>query len=96
MVTVTGPPSVAVAEAVSVTTLVVPVVVVVCGTNAAVTPVGKPVAVKATVLANPLRRAMVIVLLLPVAPRFIVKAVGFGVRLKSGVAFPTVRVRVAL
>src|SRR5437667_304748 len=74
-------PKVAVLEAVSVRTLLVPVVVVVCGLKLAVTPVGNPLAVKATVLANPFKRVIVIVLV-PLAPRFTVKLAGLVDRLK--------------
>jgi hypothetical protein len=89
MVTVAAP-RVAVLEAVSVSTLLVPVVVVVAGLKLAVTPVGKPLAVKATALANPPVRVMVTVLV-PLAPRFTVRLVGLAARLKSGVAgFATV------
>jgi hypothetical protein len=77
-------PKVAVLEAVSVRTLLVPVVVVVAGLKLAVTPVGKPEAVNATVLANPFRRVILIVLV-PFAPRFTVKLVGLADKLKSGV-----------
>src|SRR5215813_13467164 len=66
-VTVTGPPTVAVLEAASVSTLLVPVVVVVAGLKLAVTPLGKPLAVKLIALANPLRRVIAIVLV-PLRP----------------------------
>lgn len=66
MVTVAAP-KVAVLEAVSVNTLLVPVVVVVAGLKLAVIPVGKPLAVKVTALANPPVRVMVTVLV-PLAP----------------------------
>ena len=95
-VTVTvAAPSVAVLDAVRVRTLLVPVVVVVCGLKLAVTPLGKPVAENATAPANPLRRVMVIVLV-PLLPRPTVKLVGFAARLKSGVLAATVRFTVAV
>ena len=77
-------PKVAVLEAVKVRTLLVPVVVVVCGLKPAVTPVGNPLAVKATVLANPFNRVIVIVLV-PLALRATVKLAGLAEREKSGI-----------
>src|SRR5262249_39767720 len=62
-------------------TLLDPVVVV--GLKAAVTPVGSPVALKVTVLANPPVRGIEIVLI-PLAPRFTVKLVGDADTAKSG------------
>jgi hypothetical protein len=59
MVTVAGP-SVAVAEAVKVTVLLVPVVE--AGLKLAVTPAGKPLAPNATALENPPVRVIVITL----------------------------------
>ena len=95
-VTVTGPPTVAVLEAVSVSMLLVPVVLVVVGLKLAVTPLGKPLAVKVIALANPPIRVMVIVLV-PLAPRTTDKLVGLAARLKSGVAVvATVNVMVAV
>jgi hypothetical protein len=96
-VTVTvAAPTVAVLEAVSVNTLLVPVVVVVAGLKLAVTPAGKPLAVNETAPANPLVRVRVSVLV-PLAPRFTVKLVGLAARVKSGVpAVPTVKVMVAV
>jgi hypothetical protein len=64
IVTVAGPVT-AVADAVKVTTLLLPVAD--CGLKLALTPVGKPLAVNATVPANPPVRAMAIVLV-AVAP----------------------------
>ena len=77
--------SVAVADAVSVRTLLVPVVDVGVGLKLAVTPVGMPLALNETALANPPVRAMDIVLV-PLAPRFTVKLVGFADKVKFGVA----------
>ena len=89
-------PVAAVDEAVSVRTLLVPVVVVVAGLKLAVTPVGKPLAVNETALANPFKRVMVIVLV-PLDPWLTVRLAGLGDRLKSGVPpDPTVSVSVAL
>jgi len=85
-VTVTGEePSVAVDEAVSVSVTEAPVVDV--GLNAAVTPAGRPVALKATALANPPVRVIVIVLV-PDAPRAIESAAGAADSEKSGCVAP--------
>jgi len=65
-VTVTEP-TVAVLDAESVSTLLVPVVVVVAGLKLAVTPLGRPLAVNEMAPAKPLRRVMDIVLV-PLAP----------------------------
>ena len=81
-VTVAGP-SVAVVEAARVSTLLVPVVEV--GLKLAVTPVGNPLALNATLLVKPPVRVTVIVLV-PLAPRLIVRLEGLGEREKSGVA----------
>ena len=78
-------PKVAVLEAVKVRTLLFPVVVVVAGLKLAVTPVGNPLAVNATVLAKPFKRVIVIVLV-PLALRATVKLAGLAEREKSGVA----------
>jgi hypothetical protein len=84
MVTVAGP-AVAVALAVSVTTLVVVAGLV---ANVAVTPVGNPEAVKVTLPVNPLlgTTAIVLVALLlpPVPPGVIVTVVGLAVIVKFG------------
>lgn len=77
-------PAVAVLEAVRVSTLLVPVVVVVAGLKLAVTPEGKPLAVNDTAPAKPLRRVMAIVLV-PLAPWFTVRVAGLADREKSGV-----------
>ena len=76
-------PVVAVVEAASVSTVLVPVVVVVPGLNVAVTPPGKPLALNATVLENPPEREIVTVLV-PLAPRLTVKLVGLRESEKSG------------
>ena len=73
-------PVVAVLEAVRVSVLLVPVGV--AGLNVAVTPVGRPLAVNDTPLANPPVREIVIVLV-PFAPRLIVSPEGFADRAKS-------------
>src|SRR2546428_182419 len=81
-VTVTAPaPRVAVLDAVSVNTLLVPVVEV--GLKLAATPLGNPLALKAPLLVNPSTGLMVIVLA-PLAPRLTVRLVGLADRLKSG------------
>ena len=80
MVTMTDP-RVAVVEAVNVRVDEFPVVEV--GTKAAVTPLGRALVVNATLLVNPLTRAMVTVLL-PLAPRLIDTEVGFAEIVKSG------------
>jgi hypothetical protein len=83
-------PSVAVLDAVKVTVLV-PVVDV--GLKLAVTPVGKPLATRATVPVNPLRGVTVIVLLAATPPWTTETLVGFADKEKSGCVV-TVRVRV--
>ena len=89
-------PVVAVDAAVSVSTLLVPVVLVVVGLKLAVTPLGKPLAVNDTALANPFKRVMEIVLV-PLDPWLTVRLDGLGDKLKSAVPpDPTVRVSVAL
>jgi hypothetical protein len=60
-------PAAAVLEAESVSTLLVPVVVVVAGLKLAVTPLGRPLAVNETAPVKPLRRVMAIVLV-PLPP----------------------------
>ena len=77
-------PAEAVLDAVSVTTLLVPLVVVVAGLKLALTPDGKPLAVNDTAPAKLLRRVMEIVLV-PVAPWFRVRVAGLADREKSGV-----------
>ena len=77
-------PVVAAEEAVRVSTLLVPVVVVVAGLKLAVTPEGIPLAEKETALANPPVRVMLIVLV-PLAPWLIVKAAGLAASEKLGV-----------
>ena len=79
-------PSVAELDAVRVSALLVPVVV--AGLNVAVTPLGNPLALKATLAENPPLRVIVIELV-PLAPRLIVKVEGFAEIVKfaaSGVA----------
>ena len=85
MVTVDVPVA-AVALAVSVNVLVV---VAGFGANPAVTPLGKPEALKVTLPVNPPAGTTVIVLL-PLAPWTILRLVGFAIRAKLGAA--TVRV----
>ena len=80
IVTITDP-SVAVLEALNVT--IDELAVVELGLKAAVTPLGRAEVVNATLLVNPLMRAMVIVLL-PLAPRSIDTEVEFAERVKSG------------
>jgi len=75
-------PTVAVAVALRVTTVLVPVVEE--GLKLAETPVGKPLALKATLLVNPPVRVTVM-LLVPVPPRLIVKLVGLAESVKLGV-----------
>ena len=82
-VTVAGPRA-AVAAAVKVTTVLLPVVE--AGTNAAVTPAGSPVAVKATAPAKPPVRVMVTVLVAE-APRTTVTLAGLAASVKFGAAF---------
>jgi hypothetical protein len=82
IVTVTGPPSVAVLEAASVSVLLLPVVLL--GLKVAVTPVGKPLALNVTALVK-LVRVMLIVLV-PLVPRFIVRLEGLAASAKFGVA----------
>ena len=67
----------------SVTTLVVPVGF---GTNAAVTPVGRPVAVRVTLPVNPPTSVTVIVLVPPARVGVMVKLAGFGASVKPGPA----------
>src|SRR5262245_17845208 len=80
MVTVAGP-SAAVAEAVKVTVLLVPVGE--AGLKLAVTPVGKPLALNATALENPPVREIVIALD-ALAPRTTSTLVGLAESAKSG------------
>jgi len=81
-VTVTvAPPSVAVLDAASVNVELVPVFGVV-GLNAAVTPLGKPVAAKLTPPVNPPVRAIFTVLI-PLAPRLTVRLAGLADKVKS-------------
>src|SRR5215510_12495844 len=82
-VTVTvAAPRVAVLEVVNVNTLLVPVAE--AGLKLAVTPPGNPLALKATLPVKPPARVIVIVLV-PLAPRLIVKLEGLGETEKSGV-----------
>jgi len=74
-------PVVAALEAASVSVLLVPVAE--AGLNVAVTPLGAPVALKATALVKPPVRVMVIVLA-PLAPRFTVRLAGLAERVKLG------------
>jgi hypothetical protein len=79
-------PIVAALDAVRVSELLVPVVV--AGLNVAVTPLGSPLALKATLEEKPPLRVIVIALV-PLAPRFIVKLDGVAESVKfaaSGVA----------
>jgi hypothetical protein len=69
-------------EAANVNTLLVPDVE--GGLKLAVTPLGSPLALKATLLAKPPVGVMVIVLV-PLAPRLTVRLVGLGASEKSGV-----------
>ena len=74
------------ADAVSVSTLVAllpPIGVTGVGENAAVTPLGKPDAVRLVAALKPLRLATVTVLV-PLAPGFIVTVVGDAPNEKSG------------
>jgi len=75
-------PRVAVTEAVNVNTLLVPVAE--AGLKLAVTPLGNPLALKATLPVKPPVRVIVIVLV-PLAPRLTVRLVGLAVSEKSGV-----------
>src|SRR5262245_900361 len=79
-VTVAGP-VVAVLDAAKVRALAFPVVEV--GEKLAVTPVGNPLALNATLPVKPPVRVIVIELI-PLAPRFIVKLDGFAESAKSG------------
>ena len=72
-------PSAAVPDAASVSVLLVPVVD--AGLNVAVTPVGSPLALIATLEAKPPLRVIVIALV-PLAPRLIVKFAGFAESVK--------------
>src|SRR5262245_57931495 len=84
MVTVVAP-RVAVTEAVNVNTLLVPVAE--AGLKLAVTPLGSPLALKATLLVNsPLR--VIVIATVPLAPRLIVRLEGFGESAKSGFETP--------
>lgn len=74
----------AVLDAESVRTVLVPLVVVVAGLKLAVTPDGNPPAVKETAPAKPLSRVNEIVLV-PLAPWFTVKVAGLADNEKSGV-----------
>ena len=81
--TVTTPvPTVAVAEAVNVNTLLVPVVE--AGLKPTVTPAGSPLALKATAPVKPPLRVIAIVTV-PLAPRLTVRLVGVAESVKSGV-----------
>src|SRR5262245_6084897 len=82
-VTVTvAAPRVAAPDAANVNTLPVPVVE--AGAKLAVTPASSPLAASATLLVKPPVRVIVIVLV-PLAPRLTVRLVGFGESEKSGV-----------
>src|SRR5262247_2950769 len=74
-------PRVAVLDAASVNMLLVPVVD--AGLKLAVTPLGNPLALNATLLAKPPVGVMVIVLV-PLAPRLTVRLVGLADSVKSG------------
>jgi hypothetical protein len=85
-VIVTGAvPSVAALDAVNVRTLLSPVAGF--GAKLGVTPVGKPLALNVTPAVKPPVRVMVIVLV-PLAPRLIVRLEGLAESAKSGVAGP--------
>jgi hypothetical protein len=87
-------PVVAVFDAAKVRALAFPVVE--AGLKLAVTPAGNPLALNATLPVNPPVRVIVIVLI-PLAPRSIVKLVGFATSEKSGVGcWTTVRVIVVV
>ena len=75
-------PRVAVLEAVKVMMLVAPVAD--AGLNAAVTPAGRPLALKATAPVNPPERVIPIVLV-PLAPTATLRLAGLADRVKSGV-----------
>ena len=75
-------PAVAVLEAVSVRMLLAPVADV--GLKTPVTPAGSPPAVSATAPVKPPVRAMPIVLV-PLAPTFMLRLPGFALRVKSGI-----------
>jgi hypothetical protein len=81
-------PKVALLEAVSVRVLLPPVVE--AGLKLAVTPPGNPLALKFTLLVKMAR--LIVIVLVPFAPRFTVRLPGFAVSVKSGVA-GTVTVR---
>jgi hypothetical protein len=74
-------PGVAALDADKVSELLVPVVEL--GLKLAVTPLGNPLALKATPLVNPFRRVTVIALV-PLAPRLTVRLVGLAESVKSG------------
>ncbi len=85
-------PALAAPDAASVRVALVPVVE--AGLNVAVTPLGSPVAVNATLLVNPPVRVIVIVLA-PLAPRFTIKLAGDAESAKSGAGGAlTVRINV--
>jgi hypothetical protein len=85
---------VAVAEAVNVNTLLVPVVE--AGLKPTVTPAGSPLALKATAPVKPPLRVIAIVTV-PLAPRLTVRLVGCAESVKSGVCdWLTVRLIVAV
>jgi hypothetical protein len=94
-VTVTvAAPRVAVPEAVNVNTLLVPVAE--AGLKLALTPLGNPLALKATAPVKPPVRVIVIVLV-PLAPRLTVRLVGLAANEKSGVGgWATVRLMVVV
>src|SRR5215813_4740569 len=94
-VTVTvAAPRVAAPEAVNVNTALVPVAE--AGLKLAVTPLGNPLALNATLPVNPPLRVIVIALV-PLAPRLIVRLEGLGESEKSGVCgWATVRLIVAV
>lgn len=81
-------PEVAVSPAVRVSVLVDAVE---AGLNFAVTPVGRPEALKATLLVNPFAGTTVIVLV-PGVPSAIVTVLGLAVRLKDGPAVQSLKI----
>jgi hypothetical protein len=81
----TAVPRVAVAEAAKVNVLLVPVAE--AGLKLAVTPLGSPLALNATAPVKP-PLLVIVIALVPLAPRLIVRPVGFGDREKLGLGTP--------
>jgi len=82
MVTDTGPPSVAVLEAANVNTLLFPVVLLTL--KVALTPVGRPLALRVTALVKLVR--VMLIALVPLDPRFTVRLDGLAESVKLDVA----------